>query len=331
MKRAQRNSAKRWRRALAAAGVAVACLAVRPGSAAEPEGTRPLVVSTWDFGKPANEAALKILQQGGALLDAVEQGIWVIEQDASVPSVGRGGAPNADGVMQLDACIMEGPGHRAGSVAALEGFLHPISVARRVMEKTPHVLLVGEGARRFALAEGFELAELLTEGQHRAWLQWRARQRPAGTRDSHDTLALLALDASGDIAAGTSTSGWGYKMPGRVGDSPIVGSGLYVDNEVGAAGATGLGEQIMRYCAAFQVVECMRQGATPEEACRRIVARIVRQEGPRSKGLEVNLVALDKQGRYGAAGTQEVFVYSVATAAASQVVKAALVGGAGAE
>ena len=294
-------------------------LASRGEGGIELQGEKPLAVSTWGYGQAANDAALAVLRQGGSALDAVEQGIWVVEANASEPSVGLGGIPNADGVVQLDACII-GSDHRAGSVAALEGILHPISVARRVMERTQHVMLVGEGARKFALDEGFEAVALLTEERRRAWEQWKGQPGTQKKRQGHDTLALLVLDASGDIAGGCSTSGWGYKMPGRVGDSPIIGSGLYVDNEVGAAGATGLGEIIMRYCGSFAVVEKMRQGLSPREACAETVRWIARRESG-TPNYDVNFVALDKQGRHGAAGSSQYFQYSVATEQQSGVGK----------
>src|SRR5690348_10786518 len=245
----------------------VTTVAVRTGRSAEPKpkpGEVPLIVSTWPFGKPANDAALKELGSGGSILDAVEQGIGVTESDATNRYVGLSGDPNAAGVVQLDACIMSGPGHRAGSVAALEGIRHPISAARRVMEKTRHVMLVGEGARLFALEEGLESIEVNSAERYRAWqeqrLQRKAKESEEKPRKTHDTIALMVLGADGNIAGGCSTSGWGGKLPGRVGDSPILGSGLYVDNETGAAGATGLGENVMRYCGSFMVVEYMRQG-----------------------------------------------------------------------
>jgi len=311
------------RSALAAGGLALG-LADRVEGTAETGGERPLVVSTWSFGKAANEAALEALRRGGSALDAVEQGVRVVEEDAAESSVGRGGIPNARGVVQLDACIMGGAGHRAGSVAALEGILHPISVARRVMEKTPHVMLVGEGARQFALAEGFETVELLTRERRRAWERWRAARQEEQEK-GHDALALLVLDADGHIAGGCSTSGWGYKMPGRVGDSPIIGSGLYVDQEVGAAGATGLGETIMRYCGSFSVVERMQEGMTPMEACAETIRWIGRRESG-TKGFDVNFVALDKQGRYGAAGTWKNFTYAVATKQHSRILQPVIMG-----
>jgi isoaspartyl peptidase/L-asparaginase-like protein (Ntn-hydrolase superfamily) len=285
----------------------------------------PLLVSTWPFGKAANDAGLKVLLAGGSALDAVEQGIGVVEADAHNASVGLGGRPNAAGVVQLDACIMSGLGHRGGSVAALEGIRHPISVARRVMETTPHVMLVGEGARMFALEEGFE--SVRTDAQdherHAAWHRKRAAERknaPAPPGKNHDTIALVVLGADRQIAGGFSTSGLGNKLPGRVGDSPILGSGLYVDNEVGAAGATGIGENVMRYCGSFMVVEYMRQGLHPQEACIETIRRIARQD-PKGLDLSINFVALDKQGRYGAAGTGQGFPYSVTTRLSSRVLQ----------
>jgi isoaspartyl peptidase/L-asparaginase-like protein (Ntn-hydrolase superfamily) len=281
----------------------------------------PLIVSTWPFGKPANEAALKVLLQGGSLLDAVEQGICLTESSGN-GSVGLSGGPNAAGVVQLDACIMSGPGHKAGSVAGLEGIRHPISAARRVMEKTRHVMLVGEGARLFALEEGLESVEVNSRERYEAWLKGRLKQQTGpGTepqRKTHDTIALLVLGADGNLAGGCSTSGLGGKLPGRVGDSPIIGSGLYVDNEVGAAGATGLGENIMRYCGSFLVVEHMRRGLHPTEACRETIRRIAAQD-PKGFNLSANFVALDKRGRWGAAGTDGGFSYSVTTKTSSRV------------
>jgi isoaspartyl peptidase/L-asparaginase-like protein (Ntn-hydrolase superfamily) len=291
---------------------------------AEPNGEKgeaPLIVSTWPFGKAANEAALKVLLQGASILDAVEQGIWVTESDPGNSSVGLSGKPNAAGVVQLDACIMHGPDHKAGSVAGLEGIRHPISAARRVMEKTRHVLLVGEGARMFALEEALESVELNSRERYDQWQKQRAAQRskPAEKKpDNHDTIALLVLGTNGHIAGGCSTSGLDGKLPGRVGDSPIIGSGLYVDNEVGAAGATGLGENVMRYCASFLIVEFMRQGMSPQEACVQTIQRIMRTE-PKGANLSINFVALDKHGRYGAAGTDQGFQYSVTTPGSSRV------------
>jgi N4-(beta-N-acetylglucosaminyl)-L-asparaginase len=303
-------------------------------AAARPGGTpkRPMVISTWGFGRPANDTALKILNENGTILDAVEQGIRVVEASGN-SSVGLAGIPNAAGVVQLDACIMSGPGHRAGSVAALEGIRFPITAARRVMEKTSHVMLVGEGARLFALEEGLESVEIRSAERYEAWRQKRAAAKtnapPASTTppstparkppSNHDTIALLVLDANGNLAGGCSTSGWAGKLPGRVGDSPLIGGGLYVDNDVGAAGATGLGENILRYCGSFLVVELMRQGLAPEEACLEAIRRIARKDHPKGANLSINFIALDKQGRVGAAGSARGFTYAVASREGSTV------------
>lgn len=282
--------------------------------------SRPLVVSTWPFGKPANEKALATLEAGGSLLDAVVAGITVAELDLSNTSVGAGGTPNSEGVVSLDACIMDGPTHKCGSVAGVEGIVPVIGVARAVMEKTRHVLLVGDGARRFALQQGFQDTNLLTDAAHQAWLAWKQKQATAGSAppQGHDTIALVILGADGNLVGGCSTSGLGYKLPGRVGDSPIIGSGLYVDNDIGAAGATGVGENIMRFCGSFQVVELMRAGASPGEACAETIRRIQKKHASGAP-LDINFLAVDKQGRYGAAGTGGGFPYSVAYPGFSEV------------
>ena len=300
--------------ALAAAGAGCQSgHSLKPMNASTPH--RPLIISTWPFGKPANDKALAVAQAGGSGLDAVVEGIGVAESDLGNNSVGAGGLPNAEGVVQLDACIMAGPGHRAGSVAALEGIEHPIAVARRVMEKTPHVMLVGAGAKQFALQQGFPEKDLNTPESQGRWREWQAKQ--AGEK-GHDTLALLVLMPDGNVFGGCSTSGLAFKLPGRVGDSPIVGSGLYVDNDIGAAGATGIGENVMRYCGSFLVVELMRRGATPEEACAETILRIARKD-PKGIDLSINFIALDKQGRYGAAGVGTGFDYAVAHPGYSEV------------
>jgi len=289
-----------------------------------PMANAPLIVSTWPFGKAGNDKALTTLQKGGSLLDAVEQGIRLVESDEKNRSVGISGLPNAAGVVQQDACIMNGPDHNAGSVAAIEGILHPISAARRVMEKTPHVMLVGDGARQFALKEHLQSIEVDSHAKHEKWHREQSRPSPnARPEDNHDTVALLVLGPDGNIAGGCSTSGWGGKIPGRVGDSPIIGSGLYVDNKVGAAGATGLGENVMRHCASFLVVEFMRQGLHPEEACLKTIERIVAADPRPPEELHINFIALDKKGRFGAAGTGKGFEYSVTTLLSSKVIEGA--------
>lgn len=295
---------------------------LRNGFTMEPlDQTKPIAVATWSFGLEPVRKATAVMLDHQHRLDAVEQGIHITEADAENRSVGIGGIPNADGVVELDACIMDGEQRRAGSVASLRDFPHPISVARKVMELTPHVMLVGQGANDFAANHGFTKADLLIERERQAYQQWKSKQPadrravdPVGSqnRENHDTIALLVRDAQGQLAGGCSTSGWGYKLPGRVGDSPIIGSGLYVDDDAGAAGATGLGEIMMRYCGSFLVVEAMRRGASPEDACIEAVQRILKGERKPATELSVNFVAISKDGQVGAAGTDEGFRYCVA-------------------
>ena len=294
---------------------------------------RPLIVSTWPFGKAANDKALSVSQSGGSLLDAIVAGISVTELDPAVDPVGYGGAPNAEGIVSLDACIMDGASHKCGSVAGVEGIVPLIAVARAVMEKTRHVLLVGDGARRFALQNGFKESNLLTDSAREKWMEWKRKQAGVGVAppDSHDTIALVMLGPDGHFAGGCSTSGLAYKLPGRVGDSPIIGSGLYVDDEVGAARATGVGENVMRFCGSYQVVEFMRAGAPPTEACIETIRRIQKKH-PAGADLAVNFLAIDKHGRFGAAGTSvsstetgDGFRYSVTYPGYSEVVNAFVV------
>ena len=290
--------------------------------------SRPIFISTWSFGKAVNDEALRVFRATGSMLNAIEQGIWTAESDPNVDSVGLGGIPNADGVVQLDACMMSGPGHRAGAVCALEEILHPISVARMVMERTEHVMLAGEGAKQFAIASGFERVALLTDKQREKWAARRLAQNSDPTLvdrseqpqlGNHDTVTILGLDAEGNLFGGCSTSGRAHKLPGRVGDSPIIGSGLYVDNEIGAAGATGTGENVMRYCATFQIVELMRDGISPQTAIERVIRRIVDKDSKSAAELAINFIALDKTGRYGAAGTSKGFQFTVTTESSSEL------------
>lgn len=282
-----------------------------------------LVVATWPFARSGTEHARSVLLEGGSALDAVEQGIRAVEVLGN-GSVGLSGHPNAAGYVQQDACIMNGPGHRAGAVAGIEGIVHPISAARRVMEESPHVMLVGEGARWFALQHGLETVDVrpLTALKDRWQAEHAAPASPSPgepaqvSEDDHDTVAMLVLHG-GDIAGGCSTSGAGGKLPGRVGDSPLLGSGLYVDNRFGAAGGTGLGENAMRHCASFQIVELLRAGMAPAEACAEVLHRIAEHD-PLAYGLQFSFCALDKKGRWGAA-TTDAFSCSVTTATHSEV------------
>lgn len=271
--------------------------------------SRPIFIATWNFGQVACERSREVLSGGGSLRDAVERGINVTELDETNRSVGYGGLPNADGVVQLDACFMDGNHQKAGSVAALEGFPNPISVARRVMETTKHVMLVGSDAAKFALKSGFQSRDMLTPGARDAWRKWSEMQSKGETEkvENHDTISLLGVNSDGHIVGGCSTSGLAFKLPGRVGDSPIIGSGLYVDGQVGAAGATGVGENVLRYCASFLIVEFMRQGMAPTEACKAAILRVVDGDGRAASELSINFVAINKAGVVGAAGTDEGF------------------------
>lgn len=272
---------------------------------------KPVVISTWRFGIQANVEAWKVLSSGGRALDAVEAGAKVPEGDPNETSVGYGGLPDRDGNVTLDACIMDEHGG-CGSVAFLEHIVHPISVARMVMEKTPHVMLVGEGALKFALANGFEKRKLLTKSSEKAWKEWlkKSEYKPIINVENHDTIGIIALDASGNLSGACTTSGLAYKMRGRVGDSPIIGAGLYVDNEVGAATATGVGEEVIRIVGCHLVVELMRQGNTPREACRLAVERIMKKNPSKAKEVQVGFLALNKNGDYGSFCLQKGFNYA---------------------
>jgi isoaspartyl peptidase/L-asparaginase-like protein (Ntn-hydrolase superfamily) len=260
------------------------------------EPRRPVVIATWPFGLPASQAAWRVLAAGGAPLDAVVAGATHCEDDESVDSVGYGGLPDASGEVTLDACVMD---HRArcGSVACLRRVRHAAQVARAVMEKTPHVMLAGEAATAFALANGFREEDLLAPRARAAYDTWRAtRQRPTGLVGGHDTIGILALDAAGTPAGACTTSGRAFKLPGRVGDSPIIGAGLYVDGAVGAATATGLGEEVVRVCGSFAAVELMRRGASPAEALTEVLRR-VRSNGP-PPDADVSFLALRRDGAW---------------------------------
>jgi N4-(beta-N-acetylglucosaminyl)-L-asparaginase len=310
-------------------------LPARPGGA----GVVPRVCSTWDFGVAANRAAWTVLARGGRALDAVEQGARVPEADLRNHSVGRAGYPDRDGKVTLDASIMDEHGN-CGAVAAIEHIAHPISVARRVMERTPHVLLVGDGALQFALEQGFPRETLLTPESEAAWRTWLKsgnykpvtngevktyRAGPGGNpgdASNHDTIGMLAVDARGNLSGACTTSGMAWKLHGRVGDSPIIGAGLYVDNEVGAATSTGVGEEVIRNVGSFLVVEIMRQGRSPEDACREVIDRILRRK-PEAKDLQVGFLAIDKTGQVGAWAIQKGFSYAICDAAKQDALVAA--------
>jgi N4-(beta-N-acetylglucosaminyl)-L-asparaginase len=293
----------------------------------KPQGevNKPIVISTWNFGLKANDKAWEILSDSGKALDAVEQGVRLTENDPSERSVGYGGRPDREGRVTLDACIMD-ENHNIGSVAFLEHIKNPISVARAVMEKTPHVMLVGEGALRFALSQGFKKENLLTPDSEKEWKEWLKKSEyiPKVNIENHDTIGMVALDAKGNLSGACTTSGLAYKINGRVGDSPIIGAGLYVDNEVGAATATGHGEEVIRMVGAHLVVELMRQGKSPQQACREAVDRIIaiaKRRGKDVKSIQVGFIALNKSGEHGAYCIQSGFEYAVRDSRGSKLIK----------
>jgi isoaspartyl peptidase/L-asparaginase-like protein (Ntn-hydrolase superfamily) len=298
----------------AAAAAAVAAMSKR--AAAQTTPLVPTVIATWDYGLELVAAAQKALAAKKDLLDALEAGVNVVENDPKVLTVGYGGMPNEDGVVQLDAAIMDGRTHRAGAVAALERIKNPISVARKVMERTEHVMLVGAGANAFAKKCGFVEQDLLTAESRARWQKARASFWKPPT-DHHDTVCCIGIDARGDLATAVSTSGLPWKLAGRVGDSPIIGAGSYVDNEVGGACATGVGELTMRTCASFAVVERMRGGADPTAACTAVLNQILRiaPQVRTDTTMQLAFIAMNKRGQVGAAvyrRQKKVFRYALA-------------------
>ncbi len=275
----------------------------------KPPEIQPLVISTWKNEK-ANAAAWEVIKKGGKAVDAVEQGVRVVEADPKDRSVGYGGRPDRDGNVTLDACIMDDRGN-AGSVCFLQNIKHPVSVARLVMDKTPHVILAGAGAQKFALDEGFKKENLLIEESRKEWELWRKKSdyEPLINIENHDTIGMLAIDETGNISGACTTSGLAYKMQGRVGDSPIIGAGLFVDNDIGGATATGMGEAVLKSLGSFLVVELMRQGMSPGDACKEAVMRIVRKQ--EYKELQVGYLAVNKAGEWGAFSIQPGFNFTV--------------------
>jgi N4-(beta-N-acetylglucosaminyl)-L-asparaginase len=274
---------------------------------------QPIIISTWKHGMEANAAAWQVLENNGTALDAVEKGVMVTESDPTNTSVGIGGSPDRDGHVTLDACIMDHEGN-CGAVAFLEDIENPIAVARLVMEKTPHVLLVGKGAQDFAVQEGFKRKNLLTEESKAAWLKWKetANYTTTVNIENHDTISMLAIDKEGNISGACTTSGMAYKMNGRVGDSPIIGASLYVDNEIGGACATGVGEMVIRVVGSFLVVELMRQGHSPQKACEMAVDRIIKKHKS-TEGQQVGFLAMNKQGETGGFSIYNGFNYAKRT------------------
>jgi N4-(beta-N-acetylglucosaminyl)-L-asparaginase len=297
--------------------------------------TKPIVVSTWAANTKANAAAYDVLANNGYALDAVEAGVRVPEADPTDRSVGLGGNPDRDGKVTLDACIMSDT-FGIGSVMAIENIMHAISVARMVMEKTPHVQLAGDGALQFALQNGFEQQNLLTPESEADWKKWleKSSYNPMTTveelykrnwpnkmadQHQHDTIGMLALDAQSRLCGACTTSGMAYKMHGRVGDSPIIGAGLYVDNTVGSATSSGIGEEVVRICGSHLVVQYMAQGYNPEKACKKAVDKIIQIHGAqKAKAMQVGFIALSKKGEIGAYAIQKGFSYAVHSAAGVQ-------------
>jgi len=273
----------------------------------------PVMISTWNHGLDANKAGWEVLKSGGSSLDAVEAGARVTESDVKNRSVGIGGMPDREGHVTLDACIMDWEAN-CGSVGFLEGIAHPISVARHIMEHTPHVMLVGAGAKQYALKNGFDTIKTPLPEVKAEWKKWKKEQesmakKPQINHENHDTIGLLAIDKDGRISGACTTSGWAYKLPGRLGDSPIIGAGLFIDQEVGGAVATGLGESIIRVAGAHTVVELMRHGRTPQEACKEAVDRLIRKHKDMT-GLQCGFLAIDRFGNVGAYSVYNGFNYA---------------------
>jgi len=271
------------------------------------ENTLPVVIATWDV-KNATKKAWETMQNHQSCLDAIEKGCMVEEANEKGQSVGKGGLPDRDGNVTLDACIMNSKGD-CGSVVFLKNIKHAISLARKVMEDTPHVMLSGIGAEEFGYSMGFEKEELLTEASKKAWNKWKktSKYEPIINTENHDTIGMLAIDSSGNISGGCTTSGLAYKMHGRVGDSPIIGSGLYVDNGIGGAVATGLGEEVVKTVGSFLIVELMRQGHSPQKACEIAIKRIVYKPNSNYKNFQVGYIALNKNGDVGCYSIQKGF------------------------
>lgn len=279
------------------------------------------VISTWNAGLQANKVAFGVLENNGVALDAIEKGLNVTESDVENTSVGIGGLPDANGEVTLDACIMDHE-FNCGSVSYLKNIENPISVARKVMEDTPHVMLSGKGAYDFAIQKNFKHKELLTENSKKKWEEWKLENKnvlPVINHENHDTIAMIALDEKGNLSTGCTTSGWAYKLGGRVGDSPIIGAGVYSDNKVGAACATGMGEAIIKICGTHAIVELMRNGSSPQEACRIAVQRI-KNSNKDLKDLQVGFIAMNKKGETGSYSLYSGFNYAYQDAQESKLI-----------
>jgi N4-(beta-N-acetylglucosaminyl)-L-asparaginase len=301
---------------------------------------KPIVIATWDSGVDVAKTSFSILKNKGTALDAVEQGAVFIENQINC-CVGLGANPDRDGLVTLDASIMDYKSN-AGSVAALEQIKNPISVARKIMETTPHVMLAGAGAQQFAIENGFKLeAKKLSADAEKTYQEWlkNSRYQPVmnienkkqngpfaphyfedGTAN-HDTMGLVALDARGNLGGACTTSGMAFKLHGRVGDSPIIGAGLYVDNEVGAVTSSGVGEEVIKICGSFLVTEFMRQGYSPKMACKKAIERIVKRDAQKAKEIQVGFIALNKKGEHGSFALQNGFMYAVHSNTETKLIK----------
>ena len=279
------------------------------------------VISTWNSGTEANKTAIEILKNNGPAIDAIEKGLNVTESDSENTSVGLGGLPDANGNVTLDACIMD-HNFNCGSVSYISNIENPISVARKVMEDTPHVMLSGKGAYDFAISKNFKHKNLLTESSRVKWEKWKKENKnvlPAINHENHDTIAMIAIDQLGNLSTGCTTSGWAYKLAGRVGDSPIIGSGVYLDNDVGAACATGMGEAIIKICGSHAIVELMRNGSSPQEACEIAVQRI-KNSNKDLKDFQVGFIAMNKNGEIGSYSLYSGFNYAYQDAQESKLI-----------
>lgn len=285
---------------------------IKPGSKSVQTGKKPVVISTWKTGINANKAAWKVLENGGYALDAVETGVKVEEANPKNNTVGYGGRPDRDGNVTLDACVMNEAGD-CGSVAFLQNIKHPVSVARKVMTESPHAMLVGSGAKKFALAQGFKEENLLTPKSEKDWKEWlkTSEYKLEVNIENHDTIGMLALDEKGRLCGACTTSGAAFKMQGRVGDSPIIGAGLFIDPKVGGAVATGAGEEVIKTAGSHLVVEMMRAGHSPEAACKIAIERIIERDSANKKDTQVGYIALNNEGVFGGYSIVEGFDISV--------------------
>jgi N4-(beta-N-acetylglucosaminyl)-L-asparaginase len=292
-------------KSIAAAGA----LAGVPAQAAESDGAGPVFLATWKHGLPAVNRAAEVFHQSGSLLDAIEKGINIPEEDPEVTSVGYGGLPNAEGIVELDAGIMDGTRHRAGAVCGLRGVKTPISVARLVLEKTSHTTIGGIGLQEFARNMGYHPEQLLTPNSLKQWMAWKADPHHQSfwlNPEHHDTIGVVATDGKGHIVAGCSTSGLAWKIPGRVADSPLVGCGYYADDRAGGASATGDGDLMSNYCTSISIVQMMARGASPQEACEELLRDMAKAES-RNKEAACAVIAMNTRGDIGAASMNPQF------------------------